>query len=135
MLTGLVSDDINYTNWRHWRHWRHSLATLFFVFLASDFGRITMSPLNFFLNPCRIEVVGMSRHSVFFLTRSEPGNICRGKYERTFPKFVRPMYLLFKGRGRLLPATSAELSPKVCFHTEIDTTDHVICYFYRSNCI
>ena len=33
----------------HWWHWWHSLVTLvtlFFVFSASDFGRITMSPLK-----------------------------------------------------------------------------------------
>ena len=55
-----------------------------------------MSPLKKKLNPCRIEVVGMSRYPVFYLTRSELGDIIFEKYERTFQIFVTAMYLLFK---------------------------------------
>ena len=57
-----------------------------FRFFASDFGRITMSTLQKKIKPCRISIVGMPRYPVFYLTRSDLGNICRGK--KFFPHII-----------------------------------------------
>ena len=56
-----------------------------FRFFASDFGRRTMSTLQKKLKPCRISIVGMPRYSVFYLTRSDLANICRGNF---FPAYL-----------------------------------------------
>ena len=50
----------------------------------------------------------MSRYPVFYLTRSELGNIILENKVLCFPKFVTAMYLLFKDRAHLLRPLSAE---------------------------
>ena len=61
-----------------------------------------MSPLKKKVNPCRLSIVGMPRYQVFYLTRSELGNICSPKKELFLGEFVRPMYLLKFVDGRTL---------------------------------
>ena len=73
-----------------------------------------MSPLKKNVNPCRIEVVGMSRYPVFYLTRSELGNIILEKKVLFSPKFVTAMYLLFKDFWTRFPKNSIQVL-NICF--------------------